>query len=187
MTGYKYSLVNNRLFIPDSGNLKKNQIDLLSRLYELNSLSSSDIKRKDDLLREMFKSIGENPDIALPLYANWAGHFTSIGDNFISGEGLNLIEEGGITIGNNVRFGRDVTIITRTSPDEAELRQRGYMLKDPVKIGDNVLIGSGTLIMPNVTLGRGVVVDQGTVVKDSFPDFMHLAGNPAVIIGRVKR
>ena len=54
-----------------------------------------------------------------------------------------------------------------------------------VIIGDWVYIGSGSLIMPGVTIGNNVLVAAGSVVTRSVPSGMIVAGNPARIIGSV--
>ena len=51
-----------------------------------------------------------------------------------------------------------------------------------VVIGDYVYIGSGSLIMPGVTIGNNVLVAAGSVVTKSVPARMVVAGNPARVI-----
>jgi acetyltransferase-like isoleucine patch superfamily enzyme len=48
-----------------------------------------------------------------------------------------------------------------------------------VKIGDEVWIGPGSLILPNVTIGNGSVVAAGSVVSLSVPPGTMVQGNPA--------
>lgn len=172
-----------KLFIPEAEKTREAQLGWLEKLYELNKLPLSDTEGRNQMLKSMFSSLGEKAEIGIPFFANWAGHFTKIGSNFIAGEGLSLIEEGGITIGNNVKLGRNVTIITRLTPEDAELRKKGYMIKDGVTIGDNCVIGDGCLILPGSVIGSGCIVEAGSVVKDKFPDEVHLEGNPAVVLG----
>ena len=54
-----------------------------------------------------------------------------------------------------------------------------------IVIGDWVYIGSGSLIMPGVTIGNHALVAAGSVVTRSVPSGMIVAGNPARIIGNV--
>lgn len=51
-----------------------------------------------------------------------------------------------------------------------------------VKIGDWVYIGTGSFVMPGVTIGNNVLVAAGSVVTKSIPDGMVVAGNPAKIV-----
>ena len=52
-----------------------------------------------------------------------------------------------------------------------------------VTIGDEVFVGHGTIILPNVRIGNRVVVGAGSVVTKDIPDNSVAAGNPARVIG----
>lgn len=51
-----------------------------------------------------------------------------------------------------------------------------------VVIGDYVYLGTGTQIMPGVTIGNNVLVAAGSIVTKSVPDNVVVGGNPARII-----
>jgi acetyltransferase-like isoleucine patch superfamily enzyme len=53
-----------------------------------------------------------------------------------------------------------------------------------VEIGDDVFIGPGVVIMPNVKIGDGAVVAAGSVVTKSVPELTMVRGNPAEPIAR---
>lgn len=53
-----------------------------------------------------------------------------------------------------------------------------------VRIEDDVFIGPGSIIMPNVTLGSGSVVAAGSVVTRSVAPLTMVQGNPAKPIAR---
>jgi acetyltransferase-like isoleucine patch superfamily enzyme len=50
----------------------------------------------------------------------------------------------------------------------------------PVKIGDNVWIGMGAVILKGVTIGDNSVVAAGAIVTKSIPANTIVAGNPAI-------
>jgi acetyltransferase-like isoleucine patch superfamily enzyme len=49
-------------------------------------------------------------------------------------------------------------------------------------IGNNVYIGTGVAILPNVTIGDNVVIGAGSVVSSSIPSNVIAAGNPCRVI-----
>ena len=54
--------------------------------------------------------------------------------------------------------------------------------KGPVIIEDNVWIGEGVCVLPNVTIGRNSIVGANSVVTKSFSENSVIAGNPAKLI-----
>jgi len=87
-----------------------------------------------------------------------------------------------ISIGNGVQIGMRSTIIAHYHgllPQDEDLQ--GYV---SVRIEDDVSIGAGVIILPNVTVGRGSVVTAGSVVSSSVPPLTVVQGNPAKPIAR---
>lgn len=79
-----------------------------------------------------------------------------------------------ISIGKNVTLGIRSTIIAHFNDQTDE----GIT----VKIEDEVYIGPGVIILPNVTIGKGSVISAGSVIKTSIPPKSMVAGNPARIV-----
>lgn len=51
-----------------------------------------------------------------------------------------------------------------------------------VKIGNNCFIGAHTIILPGTTIGDNTIIGSGSVVKGNIPSGVVVAGNPARII-----
>lgn len=52
-----------------------------------------------------------------------------------------------------------------------------------IEIGDNVMIGAGTIILPNVRIGSNVVIGAGAIVTKDIPDGSVAAGVPCKVVG----
>lgn len=50
----------------------------------------------------------------------------------------------------------------------------------PIRVGDNVFIGRGSVILPGVTIGSNVVIGAGSIVARDIPGNCVAAGAPAV-------
>jgi len=57
-----------------------------------------------------------------------------------------------------------------------------YALIGRVTIGNNVFIGAGSIILPNVKIGSNVIIGAGSVVSRSIPDNCVALGSPARVI-----
>ena len=59
-------------------------------------------------------------------------------------------------------------------------------ISSPVRIEDNVWIGTNSIILPGVTIGRGSVISANSVVVKDIPSMVIAGGNPAIIIKKYK-
>lgn len=84
-----------------------------------------------------------------------------------------------INIGDNVRIGPRAHILAH---DGTTLTDLGYAKIGRVNIGNNVFIGTESLIMPNVTIGDNSIIAGGSVVTKNVPSNSVYGGNPAKLI-----
>ena len=95
-----------------------------------------------------------------------------------------------IKIGNNVHMASNVGLITHDIThimlnhcDDINKDNPIRENKGCIEIGDNVFVGAGTRILPNVKVGSNVVIGAGSIVNKDVPDNSVVAGVPARIIG----
>jgi maltose O-acetyltransferase len=84
-----------------------------------------------------------------------------------------------IEIGNNVTLAPHVHILAHDASTKIFLN---YTRVANVKIGNNVFIGAGTIILPNVKIGDNVVIGAGSVVRKDIPENSVVVGVPAKVI-----
>ena len=120
----------------------------------------------------------------------WPVHFTSrilFAKNITVGNrtapGMNahcyIQARNGISIGNNVRIGPGVGIISAShSLDDYDVHAE----MDPIVIGSNVWIGMNAVILPGVTIGNNVAIGAGSIVVSDIPDNSIAVGNPCKVI-----
>ena len=98
----------------------------------------------------------------------------------VIGEGLVIHHVTGLVLNNKVVIGKNVTLKHNTTIGNKESLE-GEDLGSPV-IGDNVLIGPHTIIIGPITIGNNAIIGAGSVVvKDVLP-YTVVAGNPAKVI-----
>ena len=91
-----------------------------------------------------------------------------------------------ITIGNYVRINAGVRLITHDGGVWV-LRHMKEEYKDidifgKITIGNNVHIGTNTIIMPGVTIGNNCIIGCGAIVTKDIPDNSIAVGIPARVI-----
>jgi maltose O-acetyltransferase len=92
---------------------------------------------------------------------------------------------GHVTVGRQVAIGPHVAIITSEHAIGPTDKRAGHWRYRPVTIEDGCWIGTRTLILPGVTVGRGAVVAAGAVVaSDCEPNCIY-GGVPARILRRL--
>jgi maltose O-acetyltransferase len=95
----------------------------------------------------------------------------------------------GVTIGKRVWIGYDCILETSkphliTIGNDVIISIRAMLIAhfrgtNGITIEDEVFIGPGAIILPNVTIGRGAVVTAGSIVSASVPAHTVVQGNPA--------
>jgi acetyltransferase-like isoleucine patch superfamily enzyme len=112
--------------------------------------------------------------------------YIRLGDNVEIGPYSVLWGGGGIEIGSNVHVGAHVHITSqagrRVPAEQTDTDVELPVDVAPVKIGDNVLIYSGAIICPGVTIGHHAVVGAGAVVIDDVPPNSLAVGIPARVV-----
>ena len=95
----------------------------------------------------------------------------------------------GVTIEDNVFIGHNVVFINdkfpRSTNAEGKLQGQFDWVVQPTIVKEGSSIGSGSVIMCNVTIGSNAMVGAGSVVTRDVPPGKIVAGNPAKIIGSI--
>lgn len=146
--------------------------------FNFNETRPNQLDLREKLLREMFAEIGGDCYIEPPLHANWGGAHVHFGSHVYANFNLTLVDDGHIYVGNDVMFAPNVVVATAGHPICPELRGKGYQFNADVHIGNNVWIGTGSLIMPGVTIGDNTVIGAGSVVTKDIPENVIAFGNP---------
>lgn len=126
-------------------------------------------------------------DVYVGHYAILKGYYRNhmmIGSGTWIGQLCFLHSAGGLMIGRNVGIGPGTKIITSSHDEEGrELAILHSRIKfAAVTIEDDSDIGTGAIILPGVTIGRGAQVGAGAVVTQDVPAYAVVAGTPARVL-----
>jgi maltose O-acetyltransferase len=132
--------------------------------------------------KRLFRYCGQHVNIerGANFYTGWE---IEIGDN--SSLGINCMIPYDLKVGRDVMMGPFVFIAGENhnfSSREIPMRLQGYKKYPPVRIGDDVWIGTRAIILPGITIGKGAIIGAGAVVTKDVPPYAICAGNPARVI-----
>jgi acetyltransferase-like isoleucine patch superfamily enzyme len=111
-----------------------------------------------------------------------------IGNDVFIGSGACFSSKKGITIGNKVMFGPNVTIRGGNHNTSVsgrfmfDVQEKRPEDDQPVAIKEDVWIGAGSIILKGVTIGRGAIVAAGAVVSRDVDPYSIVGGVPARLI-----
>ena len=150
--------------------------DRLMRAY--NATGADEQDRRSAILTELLGSKGEGVVLRPPFYCDY-GYNIRLGQGVFANFGCVFLDVVVIEIGDNCQIGTFVQILTADHPRDPALRSQGLESGKPVRIGRNVWIGAGAIILPGITVGDDAIVGAGSVVTRDVPPGATVAGNPA--------
>ena len=109
--------------------------------------------------------IGARTDIGCGAFISGHEHGIKIGDDCLISPNVSIV-------GVNYRYDRtDLTI-----------REQGVTSAGPIRIGNNVWIGAGAVILDNCDIGEGAIIAPNSVVSGKIPAMAIASGNPAKVL-----
>ena len=90
-----------------------------------------------------------------------------------------------LNIGDRASISPRVTFVMHTQPNESRIVPYVNSHRGSITISADAWIGTGSVILPNVTIGEGAVVGANSVVTKSVPPYTVVGGVPAKYIKQV--
>lgn len=170
------------IYFPADPEIDRLQMACMEKLYDYNQTRPSEREKRAALLKEMFAEIGEGCYIEPPFHSNFGGHHVHFGKFIYANYNLTLVDDTHIYVGDGTMFAPNVVVATAAHPILPELRQRGLQYNMPVHIGCNCWLGAGVIVLPGVTIGDNTVIGAGSVVTRDIPANVVAVGNPCRVM-----
>lgn len=108
------------------------------------------------------------------------GESVYIGEDFIIIDDLgDTKSEFSLSIGDRAAISPRVTFVLHTQPNESRIVPYVNSYKGSITVCADAWLGTGAVILPNVTIGEGAVVGANSVVTKSIPPYTVVGGVPA--------
>lgn len=149
---------------------------MLTKRY--NQLAADQASARREILVGLCREFGAESTIAPRLKCVY-GYNLRIGRHVHINSDPVLSDDAAITIGDYVRMGPRVQLLTAMHPvDDYLARREGWERTMPINVGEDVWLGAGVIVCPGVTVGPTTVVGAGSVVTRDIPAGVLAAGNP---------
>ena len=181
----KEKLHSGKLYLPNGDEIMSEQLACVEKQYDYNLTRPLEQEKREKMLKEMFAEIGEGCYIEPPLHANWGGHHVHFGKYVYANFNLTLVDDTHIYVGDYTMLGPNVVLATAGHPILPELREQAYQYNMPVRIGRNCWLGAGVIVLPGVTIGDNTVIGAGSVVTKDIPANVVAVGNPCRVLREI--
>ncbi len=165
-------------YLPGAPEIQTDQAATRDWLVRYNASTGLPGEARHALLVEHFGEVGKGVVIRPPFHCDYGFNIRLGSDVFLNFNCviLDVVE---VTIGNGTQIGPAVQIYAADHPRDPAQRRQGLEFGRPVRIGRNVWIGGGAIILPGVTVGDDAVVGAGSVVTRDVAAGTTVVGNPA--------
>jgi acetyltransferase-like isoleucine patch superfamily enzyme len=159
--------------------------------FGLSIANSSSVSFGDNYVMvsgNMFNPLGRNIQSAIRVGENAV---LKIGNN-VGMSCVSIWSSKEIIIGNNVKIGADVIIFDSDMHSLNFLERRNVLTdeknakKMSINIGDDVFIGTRSIITKGITIGDRSIIAAGSIIVKDIPSGEIWGGNPAKLIKRIK-
>ncbi len=168
-------------FAGNEGVLFEERLKCKTLCQEYNNLPVANLEERRAFLKRILGSVKENYHIEPNFYCDY-GYNISVGENFYSNHNLVILDPARVTFGDNVFIGPNCGFYTAGHPLDVETRNKGLEFAYPITVGNNVWFGGNVSVMPGVTIGDNVVIGAGSVVTKDIPSNVVAVGNPCRIL-----
>lgn len=173
----KQKMLAGELYRPDE-ELGADQAAAKAWMARYNAALAAPLSERYALLRERLRHVGKDAVIRPPFFCDY-GYNISLGDGVFLNFNCVILDVVEVVIGDRTQIGPAVQIYAADHPRDAETRRTGLEFGRPVRIGSDVWIGGGAILLPGVSVGDGAVIGAGSVVTRDVAAGQTVAGNPA--------
>jgi maltose O-acetyltransferase len=147
-------------------------------LMRYNRTDPADPAGRASLLRDLLGAGGEDA-VIMPVFACDYGSNIRLGKRAFINYNCVFLDCAPIEIGDDLQMAPAVQLYTALHPLDTETRRSGLESARPIRIGSDVWIGGGAIVLPGVTIGDRSVIAAGAVVTRDVAADTLVAGNPA--------
>ena len=148
---------------------------------EYNNTTEDEPQKRKEILDMLMPNRDPNVYLQGPIYFDF-GTNIRMGKNSYANFNFTVLDEGNVTIGDNVFIGPNVSLLCPIHPLLHEDRNTGMERAGSITIQDNCWLGGSVTVCAGVTIGEGSVIGAGSVVTRDIPPFSIAVGSPCRVL-----
>lgn len=180
----KERMLEGELYFAGHEELEKERIKAKDLCYEHNKIKPSNLKEREEIIRKLLGKTKSNFRIEQPFMCDY-GYNIEIGENFYANHNLIILDENKVKFGDNVFIAPNCGFYTAGHPLDVESRNKGIEYAKPIEVGNNVWFGGNVVVLPGVKIGDNTVIGAGSVVTKDIPSNVVAVGNPCKVIKNI--
>lgn len=149
-----------------------------------NSLTPAQDNERKKIIKKLFGKIGDNFIIEPNFFCDY-GYNIEAGKNFYINHNSVFLDCNKITFGDNVFIGPNCGFYAAFHPLDYSTRNTGLEFALPIKVGNNVWFGGNVVVLAGVEIGDNTVIGAGSVVTKNIPPNVVAVGNPCRILKNI--
>ena len=186
-------MLSGKIYDPSDKELEKKRMKAHRLSKDYNNTYEDEWEKRKEIIEQLIPNMGENTYLLGPIQFDY-GVFTTFGKNCFANFNFTVLDCCPVTIGNDVFFGPNCSIMTPLHPfisDERKMRVKEdgtlYDLEyaAPIIIEDGCWLASNVIVCGGVTIGKGSVIGAGSVVTRNISSGVFAAGNPCRVIREI--
>lgn len=186
----KEKMIVGKIYDPSGEELAKGRAKAHRLCTDYNRTYEEEEEKRLTILKELIPTLSKGVYFQGPIQFDY-GYNTFIGENSYANFNFTVLDCSTVTIGKDVFFGPNVSLVTPLHPylpEERRMRFRedgsAYDLEyaKPIVIGDDCWFGSNVTVIGGVTIGSGTIIGAGSVVTKDIPSGVLAVGNPCRVI-----
>jgi maltose O-acetyltransferase len=174
----KQKMLAGQLYHANDPEIRADQQSAKAWMVRYNAALAATADERRELLRERLAAVGNGAVIRPPFHCDF-GYNISLGADVFLNFNCVILDVVEVSIGTGTQIGPLVQIYTADHPRDPAARRSGAEFGRPIKIGRNVWIGGGAIILPGISIADDAIIGAGSVVTRDVPQGATALGNPA--------
>lgn len=98
---------------------------------------------------------------------------------------MGYLNRGKLVLGKRVSIGPRCILVVTAHPNNSVLGKNFVQKERKITICNDVWLGAGVIVLPEITIGEGSIIGAGSIVTKDIPPYSIAVGNPACVIKKI--